>query len=136
MTRLIPLTFAAGLLGLSACSDEPGQASPPARDVAPVAAEGPALAFGMTREQLEDARLWSPDGVDLGDVETLILDRRGRLTHLVVELRGPGDPKVQVPLGDVTSVQQDGEQRLATDLTPAQLQALRAWTPPQAPAAQ
>jgi hypothetical protein len=135
VTRLIPLAFAAGMLGLSACSDEPGQASPPTGDVAPVAAGGPALAFGMTREHLEEARLWSPDGVDLGDVETLILDRRGRLTHLVVELRGPGDPKVQVPLGDVISVQQDGEQRLATDLTPAQLQALPAWTPPQVPAA-
>jgi len=136
VTRLIPLAFAAGLFGLSACSDATERPQQPARDPAPVAADEPALAFGMGRGRLEEASLWSLDGVALGEVETLILDRRGRLTHLVLELKGPGDPKVQVPLGDVTSVQQDGEQRLTTDLTLAQLQALPAWAPPQAPAEQ
>ena len=57
-----------------------------------------ALAFGMSRQQLEDADLLSAANTDLGDVESLVLDASGKLTHVVIELEGPGDVKVQVPV--------------------------------------
>ncbi|WP_395944677.1 hypothetical protein [Brevundimonas sp.] len=140
MNRMISLAVAAGFLGLTACSDSGDDVvQAPAPDAAPVPVAGTradaattdaALAFGMSRSQLEDADLLSRDNTDLGDVETLILDPRGRLTHVVVELEGPGDLKVQVPLGDVASIDQNGEKDLVTDLTLAQLQALPAWISP------
>jgi len=137
MKRLIP---AAALLtvSLAACDREEPVVQQPAVGQAPVPVEGDradaalqntANYFGMTREQLEDADLLSTDNTDLGDVETLIADPQGRLTHVVVELEGPGDPKVQVPVADLRAVDNNGEKDLATDLTAAQLQALPAWTP-------
>ena len=83
-----------------------------------------------TGQELEDADLLSAQGnTDLGDVETLVLDANGALTSIVVELEGPGDPKVVVPVAQISSVDQNGEKDLTTTLTAAQLQALPAWTP-------
>lgn len=140
MNRLISIALASGVLGLAACSDNSDDVvQVPAPDAAPVpvtenradaATNQAALAFGMTGDELEDADLLSRDNTDLGDVETLILNPQGALTHLVVELEGPGDLKVQVPLGDVTSIDRNGDKDLVTGLTLAQLQALPAWTPP------
>lgn len=140
MNRLISIALVSGVLGLAACSDNSDDVvQVPAPDAAPVpvtenradvATTQAALAFGMTGDELEDADLLSRDNTDLGDVETLILNAQGALTHLVVELEGPGDLKVQVPLGDVTSIDRNGDKDLVTGLTLAQLQALPAWTPP------
>lgn len=138
MNRLIPLTVAVGLLGVAACSNgedvvqQPaeGQVAVPVEgDRADAAMQNTAQYFGMTREQLEDADLLSTDNTDLGDVETLVTDPQGRLTHVVVELEGPGDPKVQVPVGDLQGVEVNGEKDLATALTAAELQAMPGWTP-------
>ncbi|MFN6981872.1 MAG: hypothetical protein ACK4NU_08090 [Brevundimonas sp.] len=140
MNRLISIALVSGVLGLAACSDNSEDVvQVPAPDAAPVpvtenradaATTQAALAFGMTGDELEEADLLSRDNTDLGDVETLILNPQGALTHLVVELEGPGDLKVQVPLGDVTSIDRNGDKDLVTGLTLAQLQALPAWTPP------
>jgi len=47
----------------------------------------------------------------------------------VVELEGPGDPRVVVPVDQLTSISSaDGSKDLTTTLTAAQLQALPAWT--------
>ncbi|WP_296167586.1 hypothetical protein, partial [uncultured Brevundimonas sp.] len=93
-----------------------------------------AIAFDMSRDQLEDADLHAADGTDLGDVETLVLDAGGQLTQLVVELEGAGDVKVVVPVGDVRAapIPTNGsdDRDLMTDLTAAQLSALPRWTPP------
>lgn len=138
------LTFAAlGVLALTAaCNDReddvamapsPGaQPQPVPEQVAEVATGAAALAFGMTREQLEDADLRSLDNTDLGDVETLVLDANGALTHVVVELDGRGDPKKLVPLDQLGVGQQvdGGDKDLTTRLTAAQLAALPDWTPP------
>ena len=97
---------------------------------ADAAASNAALAFNMTRDQLEDADVYSRANVDLGDVETLVLDASGALTHLVIELEGPGDMKVRVPIADVSPIDRNGDRDLVTELTPGQLQALPAWTPP------
>jgi len=140
-TVLISLA-AAGLLGAAACSDNtdddvvqppaPGAAAVPVTETQAQAAQtSAALAFGMNRQQLEDADLMSADYTDLGDVETLVLDAGGTLTHVVVELEGPGDRKVAVPIADLSSVSTDNAQtkNLSTTLTAAQLAALPLWTP-------
>lgn len=141
MNRIVPLAAVLCLTGgVVACSDRDDDVvQAPAPGAAPVAlpdrqadaaASNAALAFNMTRDQLEDADLYSRANVDLGDVETLVLDASGALTHLVVELNGPGDIKVQVPIADVFPVDRNGDRDLVTDLTPGQLQALPAWTSP------
>ncbi|WP_374390073.1 hypothetical protein [Brevundimonas sp.] len=145
MKRLIPLAAALCLAGVAACSDrEDDVVQQPAPNAAPepvsetradAATASAAVAFGMTREQMEDADLLSAQNTDLGDVETLVLDPQGRLTHVVIDLEGPGDLEVLVPVGDLSSVDRNGERDLTTQLTLAQLQALPAWTPGTAPAA-
>ena len=141
MNRLIPLAAVLCLTcAVAACSDRDDDVvQAPAPGAAPVAlpdqqadtaATNAALAFNMTRDQLEDADLYSRTDVDLGDVETLVLDASGALTRLVIELEGPGDMKVQVPVADVAPIDRNGERDLVTDLTAGQLQALPAWTPP------
>lgn len=141
MNRLIPLAAVLCLTGaVAACSDRDDDVvQAPAPGAEPVAlpdqqadtaATNAALAFNMTRDQLEDADLYSRADVDLGDVETLVLDASGALTHLVIELEGPGDMKVRVPVADVAPIDRNGDRDLVTDLTAGQLQALPAWTPP------
>lgn len=141
MNRLVSLAAVLCLTGaVAACSDRDDDVvQAPAPGAAPVAlpeqqadtgATDAALAFNMTRDQLEDADLYSRANADLGDVETLVLDASGALTHLVVELEGPGDMKVLVPIADVGPINRNGDRDLVTGLTPGQLQALPAWAPP------
>ena len=144
MIRTALLSAAAvSLLAIAACSDNTSDdvVQPPAPGAAPeavtetraeTAQTTAALAFGMTRKELEDADLVSADYTDLGDVETLVLDASGALTHVVVELEGPGDRKVALPMADVRSIAHANgtEKDLTTDLTAAQLAALPEWTPP------
>lgn len=144
MTRMTVAALGLLALGAAACSDrEDDVAMAPAPGAAPVAVSEQAaekttgvvaLALGMTREQLEDADLMSLDNTDLGDVETLVLDASGTLTHVVVELEGPGDLHKIVPLGNLgVGEQVDGSSKdLTTDLSAAQLEALPDWTPPAA----
>ncbi|MGV9010747.1 hypothetical protein [Brevundimonas sp.] len=133
-----------GALTLAACSDStddvvqppaPGAAPAPVTEqAADTATARAAVAFGMSREQLEDADLHASDNSDLGDVETLVLNAGGQLTQLVVELEGPGDIKVLVPVGDVRAAplptNGSDDRDLMTDLTAVQLAALPRWTPP------
>lgn len=139
MTR--PLFTAAALstlmLGVAACGDSSpdviqagpdGQAQPAPATAARVAATQTAVALGMTREQLEDADLLSRELTDLGDVEALIVSGQNEVTHLVIDLEGPGDDVV-VPIDQVTSHRDAaGDIDLITDLTSAQLQAMPTWT--------
>ena len=135
LTAVVALSMA----GLVACSDpDDDVVQPPAPDAAPeavtetradTAMTSAAVAMGMTRQELEDADVLSTDNTDLGDVETLVLDAAGTLTGVVVELEGPGDPRVVVPVDQLTSITSaDGSKDLTTTLTAAQLQALPAWT--------
>lgn len=145
MNRFAFATVAAlGAITLAACSDStddvvqppaPGAAPAPVTEqAADTATARAAIAFDMSRDQLEDADLQAADGSDLGDVETLVLDAGGQLTQLVVELEGSGDLKVLVPVGDVRAapIPTNGsdDRDLMTDLTAAQLAALPRWTPP------
>ncbi len=143
--KILALTAvsAAALMALAACGDNrtddvvqapaPGAAPAPVTETrADLAATDAALAFGMSRKQLEDADLIAADNTDLGDVEVLVLDAAGKLTHLVVELDGPGDVKVQVPVDQVRGLARNNgaDKDLTTDLTAQQLAALPRWTPP------
>lgn len=142
-TLMISLA-ASGLLAVAACSENtddvvqppaPGAAAEPVTEQrAETAQASAALAFGMTRQQLEDADLMSAEMTDLGDVETLVLDAGGQLTHVVIELEGPGDRKVALPIADVSSVARgNGDIKdLSTTLTAAQLAAMPQWTPESA----
>ncbi len=140
----IAAVAALGAITLAACSDStddvvqppaPGAAPAPVTEqAADTATARAAIAFDMSRDQLEDADLHAADGSDLGDVETLVLDAGGQLTQLVVELEGPDDVKVLVPVGDVRAApvptNRSDDRDLTTSLTAAQLAALPRWTPP------
>lgn len=132
---------AIALTGLAACdrtTDDVVRA--PAPDLAPervtraeakTATTEAAVALGMTRKELEDADLISPAGVDLGDVEHLVTDSTGSVTHLVIELDGPGDLEVLLPLAQVKAENRtDGRRKnLVTDLSSTDLANLPRYIP-------
>lgn len=130
-----------GVVAVSACGDTEddvvqtpaggGAPQPVSETRADVATTSAAFAYGMTREQLEDADILSAQNTDLGDVETLVLGPDGALTHVVVDLEGPGDFDVVVPQGQLRSIAQNNAQSvdLTTDLTADQLRALPRWEP-------
>lgn len=142
--KVYALTAASvAVLMLAACGDNrtddvvqaPAPGAQPAEVTetrAEAATADAALAFGMSRQQLEDADLLSAANTDLGDVESLVLDASGKLTHVVIELEGPGDVKVQVPVDQVRGLARNNgaDKDLTTDLTAQQLAALPRWTPP------
>jgi hypothetical protein len=111
--------LALGLTGVAACSD---------RDDDVVQAPAPGAAPEPVSETRADT---ATTNTDLGDVETLVLDAAGTLTHVVVELEGPGDKKIAIPVADLSSVALNNATSvdLSTRLTAAQLSAMPAWTP-------
>ena len=141
MKLITTLMTGAVLLGVAACDNRTddvvqtpnggGVAQPVTNEQADLATAQTALALGMTRKELEDADLVSPQGVDLGDIESLVMDASGQVTHLVVDLDGPGDVNVLLPIGQVQAqVSADGRDKdLKTTLTIAELTALPKHTP-------
>ena len=134
MTLILAGTAA---LALAACGDNRtddvvqapaagGAAQPVTEQQADTATAETALALGMTRKALEDADLVSAAGVQLGEVESLLMDAQGKVTHLIVELEDQNDVKVQLPIDKVTAytAPNSTDQDLKTDLTPAELVAL------------
>jgi len=134
MTLILAGTAA---LALAACGDNRtddvvqapaagGAAQPVTEQQADTATAETAIALGMTRKALEDADLVSAAGVQLGEVESLLMDAQGKVTHLIVELEGQNDVKVQLPIDKVTAytAPKSTDQDLKTDLTPAELVAL------------
>ncbi len=134
MTLILAGTAA---LALAACGDNRtddvvqapaagGAAQPVTEQQADTATAETAIALGMTRKALEDADLVSAAGVQLGEVESLLMDAQGKVTHLIVELEGQNDVKVQLPIDKVTAytAPNSTDQDLKTDLTPAELVAL------------
>lgn len=142
--RLISLmAAAAAVLSLAACGDNRtddvvqtpaggGTAVPVTNEKADLATAQTALALGMTRKELEDADLVSAQGVDLGDVESLVMDANGKVSHLVVEVDLPGDDiQVLLPLDKVEAhTSADGREKdLKTNLTVGELQSLPRYVP-------
>lgn len=139
MNRLL-LPVAASLgLALAACGNnttddvvqqpaEGGAPVPVSENRAATATTQTAVAMGMTRSQLEDADLFSPTRVKLGEVESIVLGPDGQATHLVIDLEN-SDLDVLVPIGDVRSVNHEGDVDVTTDLTAEQLRALPQHSP-------
>ena len=140
--RLMPTILAgAALLAVAACGDNKtddvvkapsvgGVAEPVSEQTANVAEAQAASALGLTRKELEDADIVSPTGVDLGDVESLVIDARNNVTHLVVEVDGTDKVKVLLPINQVSvHVQADGDKDLKTSLAVNELLALPKYVP-------
>lgn len=140
--RLMPTLMAgAALLAVAACGDNKtddvvkapsvgGVAEPVSEQTADAAEAQAASALGLTRKELEDADIVSATGVDLGDVESLVIDARNNVTHLVVEVDGSDKVKVLLPISQVSvHVQADGDKDLKTALAVNQLLALPKYVP-------
>lgn len=134
-TRLLTAAAAVALLGVAACSDRdndvvqaPEGMTPTEQTTEPVSRDVAAnvTALGMTRDELEDADLLSPDRTDLGDVEAIIVDASGAVTGFAIDLEG-SDRDVVIALDQVTAVERNGDKDLQTALTAQQLAALPVW---------
>lgn len=92
-----------------------------------------AVALGMTRKALEDADIVNAAGQDLGDVERLVTNSTGTVTHLVVEIDGPNDVEVLLPIAQVKAqTRTDGRSPdLVTELSATDLAALPRYNPPR-----
>ncbi|MBA4001565.1 PRC-barrel domain-containing protein [Brevundimonas sp.] len=127
---------AVSLLGVAACGDNQddvvrapdvdaaaaGQAQPVTEGVA-----RHVTALGMDRDQLEDADLLSAERTKLGEVEAIIIDADNNVTGFAIDVEGPEDRYVVVPLDQVTSIDIEGDRSLQTALTAQQLNALPQW---------
>lgn len=96
---------------------------------------GGVVALGMTEAQLLDADLKDAAGKDLGDVEGLVRDAAGAVTHLVVKVDNTTPERlVQVPVTGLQMVQNGDDRDIGSTLTHAQLIALPTAAPPTAAA--
>ncbi len=143
MMKILTLTAAAAAaLALAACGDNrtddvvqmPSEGAQPlevTNEQADRATSQTAMALGMTHDQLEDANLVTADNTKLGDVDTLVMDASGTVTHLVIDLEDTEDVKVQVPVDQVRAVPDatGATRNLTTDMTAAQLTSLPRWNP-------
>lgn len=127
---------AASLLGVAACGDNssdvvqaPENAPPTAGTVQPVpdATADQVSALGMNRSQLEDADLFSSDRTKLGEVEAVIVDASNAVTGFAIDVEGPGDVYVVLPIDQATLLHVGDDRDLQTTLTAEQLRALPAW---------
>ncbi|QDX26696.1 hypothetical protein FPZ54_12200 [Sphingomonas suaedae] len=68
-------------------------------------ASGPGTAFGLTRQQLEDAHLVDTVGRELGEVERIETDASGEVTAAIVEVADTDpDRLVRLPITRLTAV--------------------------------
>ena len=120
-------------LALAACSNADGNTTPndtsmaqttPIPEAMPPAAGG-VVALGMTEAQLTDADLLDGAGKDLGDVEGLVRDAAGQVTHVIVEISDTSpDRYVQVPITGLRLVERGNDRDIGSTLTRDQLMAL------------
>lgn len=98
-----------------------------AQQTAPGAAAPAGLQPGQVRAKaLFDRDLYSSDGVEIGEVEDLILDAQGRAVSAVIEVEsrlGFTDKYVAVPYGQI-SMDGSNHKRATVTMTRDQLRAL------------
>ncbi|WP_228242295.1 hypothetical protein [Porphyrobacter sp. GA68] len=124
--------MAAVCILLAACGSEQstaGQtagASPvPGVAGAPAASADAQVALGLTERQLLDADLVDANGNDIGDVEGVIRDASGTVTHLLVEVEDSSpDRYVHVSLEGLSAFDNRGDRDIRTSMTRDQLMAL------------
>lgn len=120
-------------LALTVCNNADSNATPadtsmtqttPVPETMPPAAGG-VVALGMTEAQLTDADLLDGAGKDLGDVEGLVRDAAGQVTHLIVEIDNTTpDRYVQIPITGLRLVERGNDRDIGSTLTRDQLMAL------------
>jgi len=123
-----PLIMILGPLSvLTACADKNEAAEEKvekaAETSATVAGAVPA-ALGLSEAQLLDADLVDADGRELGEVVQVLRDRDEKVDRLLVELDGPGDRYVHVPILGLKPVTKGDDTDLRTTMTKARLEAL------------
>lgn len=125
MRALILIAAPLGLL--AACSDKNEAAEEKleraAETSATVAGPVPA-ALGLSEAQLLDADLVDADGKELGEVAQVLRDSDQKVDRLLVELEGPGDRYVHVPILGLKPVVKGSDTDLQTTMTKARLDAL------------
>jgi hypothetical protein len=85
-------------------------------------ATGIGTAFGLTRQQLEDAELLGANNAELAEVERATTDAQGNVNGLVVEIDAEPDRTVLLPLKGLEPVAVNGQWHLrAKTLTREQL---------------
>lgn len=145
MKRMLAATAGAAAL-LAGCNNDAGTA-PAATEAATTAptdaaATPPAgwdrAALGLREAQLLDASLIGIDGVELGEVQSLLTGPDGRVDRLLVEV-ADSDPDryVEVPVAGLTVLTRGSDIDVVSTMTAAQLAALPdasapAATPPAA----
>ncbi len=119
--------IAAPLGLLAACSDKNEAAEEKLEKAAETSATiaGPVpAALGLSEAQLLDADLVDVDGKELGEVAQVIRDSDQKVDRLLVELEGPGDRYVHVPILGLKPVVKGSDTDLQTTMTKARLDAL------------
>src|SRR5690554_1296515 len=82
-------------------------------------------ALGLTMKQLGDAEILSANGIEIGEVERVITDSAGAVTHLLVEIEDSDpDRYVEIPLEGLTPKQVEDDWELESQLTKDDLLAL------------
>lgn len=121
------ILIAGPLALLAACADKNEAAEEKlekaAQTSATVAGPVPA-ALGLSEAQLLDADLVDADGKELGEVAQVLRDSDQKVDRLLVELEGPGDRYVHVPILGLKPMVRGGDTDLQTTLTKARLDAL------------
>ncbi len=121
------LLASASLLLLAGCSDSNDAAEQKIEKAAETSATvaGPIpAALGLSEAQLIDADLVGTDGKELGDVTQVLRDREDKVDRLLVELDGPGEHYVNVPILGLKPVVDGDDTNLQTTLPTARLDAL------------
>lgn len=125
MRALILIAAPFGLL--VACSDANEAAEEKLEKAAETSATlaGPVpAALGLSEAQLLDADLVDVDGNELGEVAQVLRDSDQKVDRLLVELEGPGDRYVHVPIFGLKPVVKGSDTDLQTTMTKARLDAL------------
>jgi hypothetical protein len=129
---------------LAGCNNDAGTApaaTDAATDTAPAATDAAATppagwdraALGLREAQLLDADLLGIDGVELGEVQSLLTGPDGRVDRLLVEV-ADSDPDryVEVPVAGLTVLTRGSDIDVVSTMTVAQLAALPDASPPAA----
>lgn len=125
MRALILIAAPLGLL--AACSDKNEAAEEKLEKAAETSATvaGPVpAALGLSEAQLLDADLVDANGKELGEVAQVLRDSDQKVDRLLVELEGPGDHYVHVPILGLKTVVKGSDTDLQTTMTKAALDAL------------
>lgn len=117
-------TLVGPLALLAACNDAEDRMERAAETSAEAA--GPAeAALGLSEAQLLDAELVDPNGIELGDVESVSRDANGNVDRLLIEIEDSNpDRFVYIPIDGLSTIVRGDDVDLQTTMTRNDLLAL------------